>query len=813
MISKYVLQSFLKLILIFGVSVVLTACGGGGGSTSAPTFTIGGTVSGLAGTGLVLQNNGSDDLVITANEGFTFSTALNDLSTYSVTVSTEPSTPSQTCLVSNPTDTLAGANITNVSITCTTNTYTVGGTVSGLSGSGLILQNNGGDDLPIAADGSFAFSTSLNDLSAFAVTASTAPSAPNKSCSITNGSGNLAGADITNVSVICTNTYTIGGTVSGLNGSGLVLQNKGSNDLPITADGNFTFSTSLNDLSTFAVTVSTAPSWPNQNCIVANGSGNLAGENITNVSVICTNSYTIGGTVSGLVGTELILQNNGGDDLSILADRSFAFSIPLNDFSAFAVTVSKEPGAPNQSCNITNASGNIAGANITNVSVECSTILHVSVDDPGATDSSTGTLAEPFLSIKAAIDYANSLSLTSAEVRVAAGNYDVNSLQVTHVIMAEGISLYGGYSSDWSSRDPASTPAIIRDSGNISGIRSTSAVDAGSSITTATVIDGFTIIGGNESLTNAITVDGGSPTISNNIINGGSGTASTTGLRVINGGSPIVSNNTINGGDGGAFSTGIFTGNSSAIITNNTIDAGNGTGDTIGIFIRNFGPTIANNIINGGNGGTQSAGIKTEGASTVIINNAIDGGGLGSDRSYGIYVTGASAPTIRNNTIDGGSGGGSVGIQNSKTDINPATVIDNNIVFTSAGSTSICIREISLVSNPSSVRNNNLFDCPTAIYQDRSSGVSVNLTTITSMEDDLIVEGIATGGNTSDNPKLSSLMRLSFPSPCSVTQGGIDGLTEGWLFTDDNEGNLRTNDGLSTGWSMGAYEFDGTCAP
>ena len=33
-------------------------------------------------------------------------------------------------------------------------TYTVGGTVTGLRGSNLVLQNNGGDDIGVAADGS-----------------------------------------------------------------------------------------------------------------------------------------------------------------------------------------------------------------------------------------------------------------------------------------------------------------------------------------------------------------------------------------------------------------------------------------------------------------------------------------------------------------------------------------------------------------------------------------------------------------------------------------------------------------------------------
>ncbi|MGD1081709.1 MAG: hypothetical protein ABR881_25610 [Candidatus Sulfotelmatobacter sp.] len=32
--------------------------------------------------------------------------------------------------------------------------YTIGGMVSGLSGAGLVLQNNGGNNLPVSANGS-----------------------------------------------------------------------------------------------------------------------------------------------------------------------------------------------------------------------------------------------------------------------------------------------------------------------------------------------------------------------------------------------------------------------------------------------------------------------------------------------------------------------------------------------------------------------------------------------------------------------------------------------------------------------------------
>jgi hypothetical protein len=344
-------------------------------NSGVSTYTVGGTVSGLAGTGLVLQNNDGDDLAIGVNGSFTFATELADGSPYSVTVLTQPTGLNQECSVTNASGTLSGANVTDVVVTCVTNTYTVGGTVSGLDGTGLVLQNNEGDDLAIGADGGFTFATELADGSPYSVAVLTQPTGLNQECSVTSGTGTLAGANVTDVVVTCvTNTYTIGGTVSGLDGTGLVLQNNDGDDLVIGADGDFTFATELADGSPYSVTVLTQPTGLNQECSVTNASGTLAGANVTDVVVTCvTNTYSVGGTVSGLSGTGLVLQNNDGDDLVIGADGDFTFATELADGSPYSVTVLTQPTGPNQTCSVTNGSGTLAGANVTDVVVTCVT--------------------------------------------------------------------------------------------------------------------------------------------------------------------------------------------------------------------------------------------------------------------------------------------------------------------------------------------------------------------------------------------------------------------------------------------------------
>jgi hypothetical protein len=81
--------------------------------------------------------------------------------------------------------------------------------------------------------------------------------------------------------------FTIGGNVTGLVGSGLVLQNNGTDDKPIDGDGEFTFDTPLAAGSAYDVTVKTQPSNPAQTCVVENGSGTVPTEAVTDVSVSC----------------------------------------------------------------------------------------------------------------------------------------------------------------------------------------------------------------------------------------------------------------------------------------------------------------------------------------------------------------------------------------------------------------------------------------------------------------------------------------------------------------------------------------------
>src|SRR5690606_38223513 len=82
-------------------------------------FSLGGTVTGLQGTGLELRNGG--DLVAIASDGpFAFPGAYPSGDTYDVTVEQQPTNPLQVCTVANGQGTIGLQDVTDVLVACQT---------------------------------------------------------------------------------------------------------------------------------------------------------------------------------------------------------------------------------------------------------------------------------------------------------------------------------------------------------------------------------------------------------------------------------------------------------------------------------------------------------------------------------------------------------------------------------------------------------------------------------------------------------------------------------------------------------------------
>ncbi len=126
-ILSKLIRSALPLAVLF-----LVACGGGGGSatpaattpaatTPAVTYSVGGTLTGLAvGNALTLTNNGSDNLTLSASgvsQTFTFATQLANGAAYNLSLAT--TTPSaQPCTSIYGAGTINAANVTNLNVFC-----------------------------------------------------------------------------------------------------------------------------------------------------------------------------------------------------------------------------------------------------------------------------------------------------------------------------------------------------------------------------------------------------------------------------------------------------------------------------------------------------------------------------------------------------------------------------------------------------------------------------------------------------------------------------------------------------------------------
>jgi 6-phosphogluconolactonase (cycloisomerase 2 family) len=263
--------------------ILLASCGGGAGGNPPATYSVSATVSGLQpGATLVLSNNGTNITPVSANGTIAFSTPISSGGSYSVTVATQPTGAS--CTVANGSGTVSNFNI-NIAVTCTLNAYTVGGTVSGLlSGNSIALQNNNANDTTLSANAGFTFSSTVLSGSAYAVTVSAQPTGQN--CTVTNGSGTVAGTNVSNVAINCSAlSYTIGITVSGPPSvTGLIVQNNGGDNIGVPTGGTYTFQTPILSGSPYAVTILAKPS--GDTCFVTNGSGTVRGSNV-NVAVTC----------------------------------------------------------------------------------------------------------------------------------------------------------------------------------------------------------------------------------------------------------------------------------------------------------------------------------------------------------------------------------------------------------------------------------------------------------------------------------------------------------------------------------------------
>jgi len=348
------------------------------------------------------------------------------------------------------------------------------------------------------------------------------------------------------------------------------------------------------------------------------------------------------------------------------------------------------------------------------------------VDSKNTTVPSNGTKENPYQSIQQGLDAASD----GDTVKVVSGTYAENL-----VIQGKTIVLYGAYNDDFTERDFVANLTILQGDATESVVTLN---EAGSSI-----VNGFNVTGGTRSSLEVYYDNGGgfycyggSPTISNNIIEkndahpptesgnevGGGGIYSIdadinilnniirnnqagrgAGINV-NGGNVTIRGNKISGNIADSdHGGGLYIGAPNAEISENDIienevgrDIGYGWGGGIVILNEGSHAVISNNRIIANSAPTEGSGVFIDdGAGALIQNNLIANNACTQDGGVAIYVDGAgegnpgdlgSTATIINCTVVGNfcttavAGGNGIEVER-----NSQVIVENSIFWGNGG--------------------------------------------------------------------------------------------------------------------------------
>jgi uncharacterized repeat protein (TIGR03803 family) len=297
-----------------------------------------------------------------------------------------------------------GNNISrSISNTLSVRTYSLGTTISGLNSSGLVLMVNAqrqdvGPNLipmnygpnytrhvPMANSTAVSVAAgkttqelagSLPSRTGYTVTVQTQPTG--ETCTVAGGTGTIQSANVANMVVTCSDhAYSLEGSISHLNGSGLVLAN-GTDTLVVSSGAtSFRMPTPVAYTRSYGVTVQTQPT--GLTCSVSNGTGTMGSAPVANIAVTCSaNTYTVGGTISGLAASGLVLLDNGGDATTVSANATqFTMNTSVAYGSAYAITVRTPPTG--LVCSVSNGTGTMGAADVASISIACGsnfTLLH-----------------------------------------------------------------------------------------------------------------------------------------------------------------------------------------------------------------------------------------------------------------------------------------------------------------------------------------------------------------------------------------------------------------------------------------------------
>jgi len=190
-------SSYLRAGAALACAVALTACGGSDGQ-----LVLGGDFVGVTKTGLVLTNNGGSDKAITPTSNgqgnWAFDNLISSDDRYNVEIKSRPSNVKD-CVIQNPSG-RAGYHVYSVFVVCELNRHALSGSVSNLKGE-LVLAN-GSDNVTLQPGATSFTLAEIPEDSPYGVSILRQPA--DQTCTVSNGSGTVGPAAVTNVAITCT---------------------------------------------------------------------------------------------------------------------------------------------------------------------------------------------------------------------------------------------------------------------------------------------------------------------------------------------------------------------------------------------------------------------------------------------------------------------------------------------------------------------------------------------------------------------------------------------------------------------------------
>ncbi|TGN19027.1 LamG-like jellyroll fold domain-containing protein [Leptospira idonii] len=433
------------------------------GFSNSKSYYLGGTVSGMSASmsGLQLETSG-EIVTINANGTFRFTKEFKKGDQFVVRVYQQPrgSVGGQSCLLGGNESTFGDADIMSVVASCS-DAALIEISVTGLAGSGFTLLNNGGDSLTVSGSGNVtaAFSQTMTE-GTYNVTMQTQPSNVWQTCTLDSAGSNTGTAappfprKYTIAYTCVTNQYAVKAYVTNLvttpapTGT-LVVQESvgGGSAVDITSITTSATAATLSTLfsgSSYNISINSSPSY--HNCNVVGATGTVGGGDVI-VQVDCAaNNVSVGGSISGLLGTGLVITANGGggQNQTITAGSStYAFSLAHG--TSLTLTISSQPQGPTywQTCTFTGTgtatsssytidAGNVAATNAINIQcVNNEYLVNLQFTGISATDTGTISFATGSQTLTA-VDSTSAQGIVSFPTAVSSGS--------TYGVVITGIS-------------------------------------------------------------------------------------------------------------------------------------------------------------------------------------------------------------------------------------------------------------------------------------------------------------------------------------------------------------------------------------